>query len=266
VAVFQKVYQTPIPDFVVVSDTHFGDTKHPIYQIVLPAFIEQMLVLKPHTIVFLGDIFDFIAGNMPYFIDKYTHFFKGIQTLEQAGVRCIFVEGNHDFACKYLPYFSHIFTDKIELTLQDGASWYLEHGDLWRAPWHYYIYRSIVKSWFFIGLTTRVFTGKFIDTVCLWLAKHSRHYSSQKSITNTLNTNTNVYQDARWNTKLANKFITYWGGKHNYILGHFHMDLLECTHNKHLCIGPSWIDAPSYLWVVSDKKPERIWFINNIQL
>jgi len=97
----------------------------------------------------LGDIFDLLIGPFDFWREQYSDIFEGLAKIRKAGIKVLWLEGNHDF---------HIqeFLDKIGIDVADGEitylgsqaqKIYLAHGDLVNHDDQLYLkWRNITRS------------------------------------------------------------------------------------------------------------------------
>jgi UDP-2,3-diacylglucosamine hydrolase len=115
---------------VVISDIHIFGADDPLYESLLALLREELL--PGDHLVLAGDIFDFLVGNQPSLIRRYSAFFDMLRTLGEKGVRTTYIEGNHDFHLKKI--FAEIANLRVvpaetEIELS-GTRIYIAHGDL----------------------------------------------------------------------------------------------------------------------------------------
>jgi UDP-2,3-diacylglucosamine hydrolase len=118
-------------DWIFVGDAHFaagdrGRREH------LSRFIKKNLHTL-HTLVIMGDFFDFWFGfrNLSSLKREYGDILDLLEDLRAAGVKVIYLEGNHDFSLG--SYMSErlgikVYDRSAEIEL-DGRRIYLAHGD-----------------------------------------------------------------------------------------------------------------------------------------
>jgi len=118
-------------DWIFVGDSHFaagdrGRREH------FARFIKKNLHTL-HTLVIMGDFFDFWFGfrNLSSLKKEYSDILDLLDDLRAAGVKVIYLEGNHDFSLGV--YISkrlgiQIYAHRAEIEL-DGRRIYLAHGD-----------------------------------------------------------------------------------------------------------------------------------------
>ncbi len=115
---------------VVISDIHIFGADDPLYESLLALMREELL--PGDHLVLAGDIFDFLVGNQPSLVRRYSAFFDALRALGEQGVLTTYIEGNHDFHLKKI--FSAIVNLRVvpaetEIDLP-GKRIFIAHGDL----------------------------------------------------------------------------------------------------------------------------------------
>ena len=65
-------------------------------------FLDKSKERGDTDIVLLGDIFDFMVGDFPEYIEKFKRLFEKMEKTLNEGVTIHYLEGNHDFHLKAL--------------------------------------------------------------------------------------------------------------------------------------------------------------------
>jgi UDP-2,3-diacylglucosamine pyrophosphatase LpxH len=239
-------------DFIVLSDIHLRDPKEPKMQ----RLLNLLPGVSTEAVIFLGDIFDFIAFHKDFFILHYLSFFKACQALQERGIKVYFVEGNHDFGLE------HFFKDSLKTFFVGGGdcelrlrhpllgTFALRHGDDVICPKSYIPFRRVIKSKAFQTCSTFLMPGFLMHKLFNFYASLSRqneHYRPLSQdflltcLTNYLN---HDKKDQEKPTHL--------------VLGHIHKEVdLQLDHTRVL-IGPDWDSKPNFLHVQKDGKITRI--------
>ena len=226
----------------VVSDVHLKDAADFRYQLLLELGRDAVRQ-RVSCFVLLGDIFDFCFGATAYFRRKFEGLGARLSWMAKEGVRVIFVQGNHEFALKYLNWEGVEFVTKRELTLRidDQTILHLTHGDRIAAPWHYHLYCALSRSFLFRwgGLMC---PRKKLDEFCLKVSEQSRKRSQNKK----LRQQAVLSSLHKWLGRCA---VSAPGKGHIGVCGHFHIPwdvpvAVEAS-GRILCLK-SW-DYPNYL-------------------
>lgn len=131
-----------------IADSHHNS----LYQNTLDSIFAKLLESKKCQIFLMGDIFDFLIGPALKSISDNQ---RTLELLEQLSLKhtIYYLEGNHDFLLKTIPYFKHIHY--FPLSMQpvlcsfNNKSAYLAHGDIFLS-WHYKIFSKIIRNEFLI--------------------------------------------------------------------------------------------------------------------
>ncbi|MFK7824747.1 MAG: UDP-2,3-diacylglucosamine diphosphatase [Oligoflexales bacterium] len=219
---------------VVVSDVHLTEVYDSRGQMLLD-LIANLDQDKVEYFVLLGDIFDFCFGASRYFKKKFAAFGEALSGLANAGIKVVFLQGNHEFSLDELAWEGVEFVLKrdYQIKLGTGLSLSLTHGDRLGAPWHYKIYLAITRSYWFrcAGLLC---PQSLLDKLCLKISIRSRAKSSKSKIPHK-----KILQNMqRWLAKLE----TVHG-----IIGHFHIPYQENHGNKGKILGLCSWDQPNAL-------------------
>ena len=134
---------------VVVSDIHLHRPDDERGQLLLRV-LEQVKMGQVEYLVLLGDIFDFCLGSHPYFQRKFELIGAALSDVARSGTRVIYVEGNHEFRLRDLPWEGvHIVENGTHsFELSEGPKIQLAHGDMIYTHRRYKRVRKFVKSSF----------------------------------------------------------------------------------------------------------------------
>lgn len=127
-----------------IADSHH----HCSYRNTLEDFFASLLKTPKRQIFLMGDIFDFLVGEVPKSVYENK---KTLELLEKLSLQheIHYFEGNHDFSLKNIPYLRNIRCYPIEMQPvcfsfnQKNA--YLSHGDIFLS-WHYKLYTKIIRN------------------------------------------------------------------------------------------------------------------------
>ncbi len=223
----------PITDpLIVVSDIHLlaeGDSRGKI----LLAALQRIDTSAVRYLVLLGDIFDFCFGASRYFQHKFAQIGKELTRLSLHGVEVIYLQGNHEFALKNLPWPGVQLSAATSHLIRLGDTRIaLTHGDLLGAPWHYRWYRRFSRSFVFKSAGLALPQG-FLDRLALSISRKSRKQGMTRKI------------DHRHIISHMRAWYLQQGCDHG-IVGHFHIPYqLHESRGELLCLE-SW-DRPNYL-------------------
>lgn len=131
-----------------IADAHH----HSRYQNTLDSTFIKLLESPKRQIFLMGDIFDFLVGPATQSIKDNTY---TLGLLEQLSLKhnVYYLEGNHDFLLKTIPYFKYIhyfpLSEQPVLCSFNNKRAYLAHGDVFLS-WHYKVFTKIIRNQFFI--------------------------------------------------------------------------------------------------------------------
>jgi UDP-2,3-diacylglucosamine hydrolase len=137
-------------DWLFVGDAHFasgdgGRQKH---------FVRFIQHNKPtlKTLVIMGDFFDFWFGfrDITALKKEYGDCLELLEELRGAGVRVIYLEGNHDFSLgTYMreELGIEVYGRSVEMEL-DGKRIFLAHGDRISPTLDHWILSGLLRNWF----------------------------------------------------------------------------------------------------------------------
>ncbi len=130
---------------------------------------------KTEALVLNGDVFDFCFGESRFYQEKFRVLGAALSKLAAAGVRVVFIEGNHEFHMRGIGWagVEFVTVKDFSITLKSGVTVKITHGDLIKDdPW-YRRFRAIVKSRFFAFFASLV-PGRWLDAWTMRFAKTSR--------------------------------------------------------------------------------------------
>jgi UDP-2,3-diacylglucosamine hydrolase len=157
-----------------IADTHYNTNRNNLKTILLKI---QSKEIKISRLFLLGDIFDFLAPQIKYFVKQNQDIINLLNELSLK-IEIIYLEGNHDFNLQ--PLFSNIQVIPREkqpyiYNLNDKKI-ALAHGDIF-MPLGYEIYTAIIRNTFLLKFLN------FID-INNWLTKKIDNWLKQKDINN----------------------------------------------------------------------------------
>lgn len=127
-----------------LADSHH----HSLYNNVLDDFFLHLLQTPKRQIFLLGDIFDFLVGEVPKSVADNQ---KTLEILQKLSLKheIYYFEGNHDFSLQSLPYFKNIhyypLKNQPACFLLNNQKAYLAHGDIF-LNWHYRCYTNFIRN------------------------------------------------------------------------------------------------------------------------
>lgn len=140
---------------------------------------QWVLATRPEYFLMLGDIFDFALGSKSYYRRKYREVGEAMAALTAAGIKVVYVEGNHEADVKHFGGdggwndVTFVTEGTHFLTTADGISLQLAHGDMIYSHNAYKRFRAVVKSAPFKWLV-RQLPGALIDALFLQTSAVSR--------------------------------------------------------------------------------------------
>ncbi len=159
---------------VFIADAHLKGLDDP-YQKTLVKFIERLDGVD--TLVILGDLFDFWAGDNRVAYRNYLPLLESLVALRKKGVKIIYLEGNHDFSM------GSFFVDKLGASVHpdsfdldvNGKRVYLSHGDTAAMTLGYRLWRGFLRSPVF-RVIALLATPAVVWKSALYLSRRSRNY------------------------------------------------------------------------------------------
>jgi UDP-2,3-diacylglucosamine hydrolase len=165
----------------------------------------------------MGDIFDFLAGEITYFVTQNQEIIQLINELSQK-IDIVYLEGNHDYNLeKVFPNVTIITRDNQPLVCEFWDTSKLEsnlktrkivlaHGDIF-TPFSYNFYTSIIRNKSFL---------KFLNSIDIanWLTKKVDNWLRNKKL---------IYEFEDFETFAIKRLLHYKYQKADLILeGHYH--------------------------------------------
>lgn len=125
-----------------IADSHYNENRTELLD-----FLEE---LSAPQLVLMGDIFDFLCGEVDYWIQKNQKLIDLINKLSQT-TQIIFLEGNHDYNLeKLFPEAIIVPRQRQPLIVNVNSKKYaLSHGDIF-TPFGYNLYTAIIRNSFFL--------------------------------------------------------------------------------------------------------------------
>ncbi len=167
---------------IVVSDIHLSHSGDDRAKKLLK-FLSRIEAGRVDTLVLLGDIFDFCLGSHRYFQSKFASIGLALERVAARGTRVIFLEGNHEFRLKDLPWkgIEIVTGGTCLIPLKNGQSVQAAHGDMIYSHRRYKAFRWLVKS-SFVTAVARLFPGRFLDHLTRKTSEVSRSADEYRPI------------------------------------------------------------------------------------
>ncbi|WP_104721978.1 UDP-2,3-diacylglucosamine diphosphatase [Helicobacter mesocricetorum] len=127
-----------------IADSHH----HSLYRNTLDDFFQSLLPLSKRQIFLMGDIFDFLVGDIAQCLKDNQ---KTLNILEQLSLKheIYYLEGNHDFLLHKIPLLKNIHCFSIQsqpiCCILNQKKAYLAHGDI-LLSWHYKLYTALMRQ------------------------------------------------------------------------------------------------------------------------
>lgn len=225
----------PTSQLLAVSDCHLTDMNDGRSQDFFTV-CQWVLETRPEYFLLLGDIFDFALGSKDYYRHKYRRVGESLAELTAAGIKVVYLEGNHEADVKYFgwPGVEFVTEGTHFLTTADGISLQMAHGDMVYSHNAYKRFRAVVKSapfkWLVRQLPGSLIDGLFLQTSAVSRSRDDYRVFRHKELVETLE---------RWLEE---------GGSQYGLVGHFHQpygERLEGS-DRQLISVDSW-EKPSVL-------------------
>jgi len=159
---------------IVISDLHIWGPDDPLYSSLLSLL--KTRAVSGDTVVLAGDLFDLFVGNKTVFKNRYSDFFHALSDATNRGVKCFYIEGNHDFQLKRT--FRELQGVNVQPTevsfVLDGKKFYFSHGDtVVRTDYGYRFLRAFFRSPIMKAVIF-LLPGKWIDKLGTLSSRKSR--------------------------------------------------------------------------------------------
>jgi UDP-2,3-diacylglucosamine hydrolase len=164
-----------------ISDAHLGSSKpRRLEKEKEDALIDFMRAIQTdaEALYIVGDLFDFWFEYRSAISSTAARVTCELYALVQAGVRVIYIPGNHDLWPGH--YFSdqlgiELPSDPVTVTHQDKR-FYITHGDSFRTDWKFKLSRYVLKHPFSIALFRLLHPD-----LGNWLARRTSDYSEMRT-------------------------------------------------------------------------------------
>lgn len=174
----------------IISDLHIQNKNDKSSQ-VLGDFFNVCLQNNPDRVYFLGDIFDYMIGEHPEYLEKYSFFFDGVKKIIENGSKVFYIEGNHDFHLeevfqKMLKKYNlnaelfHYSGKAIKEEINDQVVWF-GHGDILDYNNNAYKrWKRIYTSKYMYLLVSKILNFKMVEAIGSWASQDSRKRKTKK--------------------------------------------------------------------------------------
>jgi UDP-2,3-diacylglucosamine hydrolase len=203
------------------------------------------------VVVLGGDIFDLFIGNKTVFRERFAAILSALDQLSTAGVRLIYLEGNHDFQIQ-----AAMGAGKIEVRTGDfplvigEKKFWISHGDLIDPEDRGYRFLRWITRSFWVRLLIWLMPGGAIDAIGNRSSKESRKYNERR-----VSEKTKARLRGLYYAFAEEKFAL---GYHIVLVGHSHIrDLRESAGGVYVNLGISSEHLP-YAHFCDGQKPIEI--------
>ncbi|MEA3354151.1 MAG: UDP-2,3-diacylglucosamine diphosphatase [Campylobacterota bacterium] len=216
-----------------IADSHYNRDRTELYRLLLEI---QKGDIELSQLFLMGDIFDFLAGEINYFIKINS---KIIDMINNISTKCevIYLEGNHDYNLKdVFAKLKVVSRESQPINIDvDGRKTALSHGDIF-TPTAYNIYCKIIRNSFLL---------KFLNIIDInnWLTKKVEKALSGKHICKKMD---------NFDTFVKKRYKAY--DTDMVIEGHFHQTYLS---EDYINIPSLYCDKSYLLY-----KDKRFEFVN----
>lgn len=235
----------------IISDLHlkFNETKEDKIRREQAILFLDSLKEKTDILILNGDIFDLWVSWSKVIIKGYFPILKKLADLNEAGIRLIFIAGNHDFwfndfLSNYLNFeiYEDFFLEKI-----DEQKLFVTHGDKYTSnDLRYKIFRAVVRN----KLIKKIFKLIHPDislSLGNFLSRSSRKRRDSSSLIK------------RKEAGLVN-FATSNFSKYDIIvMGHSHSPIIKKYKNKFYINSGDWINHNSYVEIINGVPELKYW-------
>jgi len=133
----------------VITDAHYSHAKVEFLEFLKAIKLKKLL---PTQLVFLGDIFDTLFGQISYTIEINSEAIDLLNEISKE-MEIIYLEGNHDFNLKKIFPYTKVFSIKeqpVEMSFHKQKV-LLSHGDI-ESHLGYNIYTAIIRNRFVLNI------------------------------------------------------------------------------------------------------------------
>jgi len=137
----------------IISDAHYSHLRPQLLQLIKDI---ESLKLHPSQLIFMGDIFDALFGNVEHTHNINALMIKLINKISQ-NIEVIYLEGNHDFNLQKLFPLAKVFSLKQQPVAGNfkDKKLYFAHGDF-DGTLGYRVYTSLIRNPFMLFILKTV--------------------------------------------------------------------------------------------------------------
>jgi UDP-2,3-diacylglucosamine hydrolase len=222
------VYMSKISSYmVVVSDIHLIDSQDRSWNSLLH-LLNNIDSQQCRYFILAGDIFDFFLPGVRYFEEKFQGIIQAIQKIAAEGVKVYYIQGNHEFGFTHFRWIGvEVVTVRdLRLPLPDGRTIAFCHGDRLVAPWHYFVYLAVIRSWI-VTMIAHLLPSSWLDRLALNISSRSRARDPYRTLNH-----------ARV-LAAANHWLASTGAELG-VIGHFHYPYNHRVSAGNVVGLPSW--------------------------
>jgi UDP-2,3-diacylglucosamine hydrolase len=196
-------------DAIFLADTHYNQNRTELKQILLDILNGKT---KTSQLILLGDIFDFLAPQIKYFVQQNQTIIDILNQLSKQ-IQIVYLEGNHDFNLQ--PLFPNIMVisraNQPYICEQNNQLVSLAHGDIF-TPIDYEIFTIFIRNRFILFLINLIDINN-------WITKRFNTWLLNKNIKNSC---LNIDDFVNKRVKLYSKYNV-----NKIIEGHFHYKITK---------------------------------------
>lgn len=136
-----------------IADSHYNADRTELYHLLMQI---QNGDIEVTQLFLMGDVFDFLAGEIDYFVDINSEI---IDMIKDIAVKCevIYLEGNHDYNLESVfKNIKVVSREKQPIYVDiEGRKTALSHGDIF-TPTGYNIYCKIIRNSFLLRVLNMI--------------------------------------------------------------------------------------------------------------
>lgn len=204
----------------VIADAHYSYLRPELLGLIKDIHSKKLL---PTQLIFMGDIFDALFGEVEYTHEINAHMIELINDIAES-IEVIYLEGNHDFNLKDVFVKAKVFTiqnQPIICTYEDKTVC-LAHGDF-NGDFFYRLYVSLIRNPSLLRILNSI-----DNSIDHYILKKLDNYLNKKDDCNEF-TNFREYIEKRLSDRVTCDY---------FIEGHFHQNrYLEFENFRYINLG-----------------------------
>jgi len=204
----------------VIADAHYSYLRPELLDLIKDIHSKKLL---PTQLIFMGDIFDALFGEVEYTHEINAHMIELINDIAES-IEVIYLEGNHDFNLKDVFVKAKVFTiqnQPIICTYEDKTVC-LAHGDF-NGDFFYRLYVSLIRNPSLLRILNSI-----DNSIDHYILKKLDNYLNKKDDCNEF-TNFREYIEKRLSDRVTCDY---------FIEGHFHQNrYLEFENFRYINLG-----------------------------